>query len=524
MSTIAHLLSLIDPAADQERYARTEHTRQLTDTGLLELAERKRQQAAEQAMLARIQQDPELQQRLFGGGGPPQSTIGSLPTAPGGPGGGPMMQQQVMPGQPPGAPQMVPGGQNLSQFATQGSPPQSTLASLGPQPQGPMQAPPRNPLIEMAATNPQAAFMLQKQMQAREDQQLKRQEQRLKMGTAALEHVGQLAQGVTDQASLDAMRADLVSTGLGKYAAQLPQFYSKGAMEPFIAKAVDVKNSMLIQVEDLKAQSALMKARREQANIPNYTGDAQLDALIYTRMKDQPAGTMPSQEIVDAAIQQREKNKLAVSERQGIQAAEIERTEKPLEGVAGKAVSDLTLLRKMTDDVLALRKDAYTGPFVGRSGYLREQGGFMDPEETAFRSTLQNVNDILGRLRSGANIPAAEMANLERLAPNANDPPATFKAKMQSFQRALEQQRESLLQVGTTGRQRLREETTPTTPRVGQPTSQGTSGGQAPAPSQGPATFDRADFLKWRQGTGKSGNPTQADVEAYFQAKGLKRR
>ena len=40
--------------------------------------------------------------------------------------------------------------------------------------------------------------------------------------------------------------------------------------------------------------------------------------------------------------------------------------------------------------------------------------------------------------------------------------------------------------------------------------------------AQGPAISDTADFLKWRQGAGKSGNPTQADVEAYFQAKGLK--
>jgi hypothetical protein len=69
------------------------------------------------------------------------------------------------------------------------------------------------------------------------------------------------------------------------------------------------------------------------------------------------------------------------------------------------------------------------------------------------------------------------MANLERLAPNANDPPATFKAKMQSFQRALEQQRESITRVGTTGREQLREETKPTTPRVGEkPTGQGSAG------------------------------------------------
>ena len=519
MSTIASLIALMDPSAgpyseDRETLGRIAHNRQLTETGLLQLADLKRKQAAEQEMFAAIQQNPALAQQFFGGGGGP--VLGSLQTPPGGPpGGGPMTQQTTMPGQPPSAPQVVPGGQNLSQFATQGAP-QSTIASLGPQPQVPMQ-PPRNPVLEMAQRSPQAAFLMQQQMEAREAQQFKMQEQRLKMGTAAVEHVGQLAQGVTDQASLDAMRADLVSSGLGKYAAQLPQFYAKGAMEPFIEKAKSVLESQKLQVQDLTAQAALMKARREQANIPNYTGDAQLDALIYTKMKDQPPGTMPGQDIVDAAIQQREKNKLAVSERQGIQAAEIERTEKPLEGEAGKAVSDLTTLRKLSDDVAALRKDDFTGPIVGRTGYLREQAGRMDQQETAFRTTIKNMTDILARLRSGAAIPPDDMARLEQLVPSVNDHPETFRAKLQSFQRAVEQQRETRLQVGTTGRQRLREETTPTTPRVGEkPASQPTS--------QGHATFDRADFLKWRTSTGKSGNPTAPELEDYFQSKGLKRR
>jgi hypothetical protein len=461
--------------------------RQQAQTGLIELQQLKEKQAAEQLMLERIKNDPALAQQLLGGG----PVLGSLSPAGGPPGAAPMMQQSVMPGMPPGAAQVVPGGQDLSQFATQGGP-QSTLASLGPQPQGPTQ-PPQNPVLEMAAQNPRAALMLSQQLEQRQDLAMKRQGQQLEMGAKVLGYVGQQAQGVTDQASLDALRSDLQSQGLGKYAAQLPQLYSKEAMAPFIAKALDVKEALTLQVQDLQAQAAVMKARREQANIPNYTGDAQLDAIIYTKMKDQPAGTMPSQDIVDAAIQQREKNKLNVSERQGIQAAEIERTEKPLEGAAGKDAANLKLLRTMTDDIAALRTDAFTGPIVGRTGYLREQAGKMDQQETAFRSTLQNMKDILGRLRSGANIPAPEMANLERLLPTVNDQPETFKAKMQSFQRALEQQLESITSVGTTGRQRLREETTPTTPRVGQPTSQGSTGSGKPV-SQMSAEETRAEI------------------------------
>ena len=101
------------------------------ETALLKLAELKRSQASEQEVMTAIQRDPELAKLLFG-----PSVLGSLQTAapPGAPpAGAPMMQQTTIPGQSPGAPQMVPGGQDLSQFATQGAP-QSTIASLGPQP------------------------------------------------------------------------------------------------------------------------------------------------------------------------------------------------------------------------------------------------------------------------------------------------------------------------------------------------------------------------------------------------------
>src|SRR5512145_2130490 len=87
-----------------ESVQRAEFGRQRNETGLLELADLKRKQAAEQEMFAAIQNDPVLRQQVFGG-----STLASIGPAGGPPGGGPMTQQQVRPGQPPGTPQMVPG-------------------------------------------------------------------------------------------------------------------------------------------------------------------------------------------------------------------------------------------------------------------------------------------------------------------------------------------------------------------------------------------------------------------------------
>lgn len=254
------------------------HGGQLSNqTRLLELEELKRNQAAQALAEQYMQQHPEA---FFGGGQqlPMLSTLGQ-PAA----GAGPLTQTTTRPGQPPGAPQVVPGGQDLSQFATQGGP-QSTLGTLGG-PQGPPQAP-QNPLIEMAQRNPQAALLLQKQLLGQEDLQFKRQEQRLQMGTKVLEHVGRLAQGVSDQASLDAMRSDLISQGLGKYAAQLPQTYSKEAMTPFIAKALDVKESMTLQVQDLQAQAAVIKARREGRSVDV---DNQLRAMGVQPGQETPA-------------------------------------------------------------------------------------------------------------------------------------------------------------------------------------------------------------------------------------------
>lgn len=510
------------PQYDPQQVARQQQLLQAgrmgNETALLQLEDLRRQQEASAQVRAYYQEHPEA----LVGGGPPMATIGTL----GQPGGAPgaITQQSFGPGGV-GPAQTVPAYPDQSRYAgvsPQGggpippdmarqltptvTPPGAapTLGTLG-QPQAP-----QNPIEALIRRNPDAGLQIL-------DMQTKRQTQQLTMREKVAEAIASELQGATDQASYDLAREQVRQIS-PQWAAALPQTYSKEGVQPWVDRALSAKDKATIDATNLQTQVDLYKARVSAAGqqiVPKYTGDAQRDSLIHSEMQRQGLTGTPPQSVLDTVEQRIQQGKVAVSGAQGVEAARLERTEKPLEGVAGKAVSDLTLLRTMTDDVLAMRKDAYTGPFVGRSGYLREQGGFMDPEETAFRSTLKNVNDILGRLRSGANIPAPEMANLERLAPSVNDPPETFKAKMQSFQRALEQQRESITRVGTTGRQQLREETTPTTPRVGQSTSQ---------QPQGPATFDRADFLRWRQGTGKSGNPTAADVQAYFEARGLKRR
>ena len=226
--------------------------RTTNETALLQLADLKAKQQAEQEYLRAIQQNPALAQQLFGG-----SVLGSLgPGAPAVPPGGALTQQPFGPTGAPGPAQVVPGGQDLSQFATQGGPPQSSIALLGPQPQGPMHAP-QNPLLEMARTNPRAAMMLQQQMQGQQDRQWKMQEQQLGMGVKVAEFVARELQGVTDQASLDQAR-ERIRQVHPQAATQVPQMYNKEAVESVQQRGIAVAQ---------RATDALASAQARHADV-----------------------------------------------------------------------------------------------------------------------------------------------------------------------------------------------------------------------------------------------------------------
>lgn len=249
-------------------------------TRLLELAALKEQQAAEAAMYARIQNDPALAQQLFGG-----SIIASLPTTggpPAVPGAGALTQQPFGPGGV-GPPQTVPGGQDLSQFALQGGPPQSTLASLGPQPPGGMPGP-QNPMLEMARTNPRAAMMLHQQMQTQQDRQWKMQEQQLSMGVKVMEYIARGAQAVKSQDDLEALRQDVARVH-PQAAASLPQMYSPEAMQPFITRGTAAADRAKNALDEAKARNLDMETRMfpELAKRFGMGDDVQAPAAVGTQ-------------------------------------------------------------------------------------------------------------------------------------------------------------------------------------------------------------------------------------------------
>lgn len=272
-------MQTLTPQGGMPQYDPLEVQKQRTanQTGLITLADLKAKQQAEQEFLLSVQNDPRVREALFSG-----SVLGSIGPAGGMPapggatppgpitqsplGGGPSQQIPAYPDASRYANVSPQGGgpippDVMAQTMPQVTPPQSTIASLGPAGQPQMQpGAQQNPLLEMARRDPRAAMMMQQQIEGRQDAAMKRQEQNLKLGAATLGYVGQQAQGVTDQSSLDALRSDLQGQGLGKYAAQLPQLYSKGAMEPFIAKALDVEKSLTLQIGEMTARANQIKA------------------------------------------------------------------------------------------------------------------------------------------------------------------------------------------------------------------------------------------------------------------------
>ena len=308
MSTIGSLMLALGqstPAPFGDIQAQTAATRGRelgNETALLTLAELKRSQASEEEIMAAIQRDPALARLLFG-----DATLGGLgtPSAPGGvpsPGGGAITQRPLAGGQP----QTIPAYPDASRYAgvspqgggpippsvaqqvmPQVTPPQSTLAALGPAGQPQMQAP-RNPALEMAQRNPRAAMMLQQQMQAQQDRQWKMQEQQLSMGVKVMEYIARGAQAVKSQEDLESLRQDVARVH-PQAAASLPQMYSPGAMEPFIARGTAAADRAQNAYHEAKARNLDMETRM----FPELAKRFGLEGEAQTPAGEAPTSTAP---------------------------------------------------------------------------------------------------------------------------------------------------------------------------------------------------------------------------------------
>ena len=303
-----------NPVTEETNQANLQGKRTGNETALLTLFDLKQKQASEQEVMAAIQKDPRLAQLLFGGG----STIGSLEQALGGTPAAPgsLAQPTLMPGQDPsrGAGVSPQGGGPIppnvaQQLQPQVTPPQSTIASLGPAGQLQPQAP-RNPVLEMAQRDPRAAMMLNQQLQAQQQHRFKLEEQRLDWTSKKMEHFGRVLQGVNSPESYGQAVQEIGRID-PRAAARLPQTYNKEALIPFIKQATTVKENADLQLRTMHEQTEAAKLNLQLANA-GYSGlgdDVTSILKGYTEEQVKQFGGRTSPAAIQNAVQQAREQK-----------------------------------------------------------------------------------------------------------------------------------------------------------------------------------------------------------------------
>ena len=417
MASIGVLGSLISqlgaremPQYDPQQVALTQQRLQSgrlgNETALLQLAELKRQQASDAEVMQFMQQHPELV--LGGGQGQPTPLLGSLTAGapPGGAsgaitqsplGGGPV---QTVPAYPDASRYAVVSPQSggpippevAAQLTPTVTPPQGTLASLGPQPQAP-----QNPLLDLVRRDPRAAFMFfQKQHEM--------MGQRLKMGTAVAEGIGQIILGVKSQADLDEARQRIAQFA-PQEAARLPQAYSPEAMKPYLDRAVSVKDSADLKLKTWNMQNEERKNQLEEMKIgvqltnAGYQGlgtdvTSILRGLTDEQVKQFGGRTTPA--AVAYATEEEKKRKLHQAGETERQRGETERTlrgEKTVsEAMGTKATNLFDIQTGQTLDARMKVKDYDALP----AGSVKE----LSPKLTEQMENINNAVPVLSQLQT----------------------------------------------------------------------------------------------------------------------------
>jgi hypothetical protein len=433
-----------------------------SQTALIGLEELKRQQASEEQVRQFMAQHPEL----FMGQGqpPPQSVLG------GGTGQPPMIQQSVMPGQPPGAPQMAPAGQDLSRFATQGQPPAgSTLGQPGPPPQG------QDQLMALMRTNPDAAQAVQDRMQ-------KIQQQRLTSDLTRGEYVGRILQGVNSQESLDDARRD-IGRNLPQLAAQLPTTYAKETLQPYIDRALSVKDRATLGLQALQASTEAgalgLKERQAAAGVPKYTEDSTLNVAIDQVMQQRgiPRGTPPPGPVLAEAQKMVEEGKVRVSASHGtgqivmtpggaIRIGKDNQVE-VLKGPDGQPIYDKPTAaaeaaasygdraRRANDNAVALENKGITPSLWAKVGNALPLGlgdYLVGEDQRDYQRAVNQFGGALLRKESGAVISQTEYNMIDRtFFPQPNDTKGQIEDKRKEREAIIKSLQEEGKGTGRTG-------------------------------------------------------------------------
>jgi hypothetical protein len=196
-----------------------------------------------------------------------------------------------------------------------------------------------------------------------------------------------MAQGATDQDSWTAFREEAARIDPQR-AARLPQMYSKEVRDRVVAQALEVKDTLGLQIEEGKAATAgrrlQFEERQAAAGVPKYTEDSTLNVAIDRRMQQAgiPRGTPPPEAILTQAQKDVEEGKVRVSASHG--------TGQVFDTPEGKRI---------------LRPGTNTAePLYGPDGKpLRSPMTEGESKTSVYTSTMQTGNDTLKALEKSGD-------------------------------------------------------------------------------------------------------------------------
>ena len=110
---------------------------------------------------------------------------------------------------------------------------------------------------------------------------------------------------------------------------------------------------------------------------------------------------------------------------------------KPLTNEMITAESQLSTLKDSFQRVRELYKPEYVGAVAGRLGGLQEATTGLPQEQAAFYADLADIQNTLIYLKSGKQINESEYQRLLKQIPDKNLPESVFNARMQEFERVM---------------------------------------------------------------------------------------
>lgn len=277
----------------------------------------------------------------------------------------------------------------------------------------------------------------------------------------ARELIGRHYTRVRDQASLDAVNAQLAASGVipPEALAVLPTVYAPADIRSIVESALPVQTQTEVSREVAKRRALdpfdIAKAGATQQT----TGDIRQQQEYAQRLRTDPLDVSKAVAIEQGTAPY----KIAAQEATGARAAQkaydtamaqaqATREGEPLTGEAATKVSTLNSIIRFANELQKLERPGFTGHIAGREGAMRQFTGNIQSDEVEFRRLLADAKDLLARARTGAAAPPAELDRLDKLLPAVTDPRNVFLSKLIGFGKATEQLRDDVVLTATTSR------------------------------------------------------------------------